>query len=135
MSDKLKNLQKLNLLVDSIKMKLFIFLCVVYCLADITNNVPPAGTKLECTGSDLNARAGPCTNQGVVGKLQFGAEVKSLGEAKNGCGCTWWKVQASFGTCWVASDFLRIPGQNPNLCYPVKRNSFLSESGNHMLFK
>jgi hypothetical protein len=106
-------------------MKTFI-ICLLLALHFASSKVlvPPVGTTLESTGNNVNARSGPCTNHGIVGSLNVGNKVKSLGEEKEGCGYKWWKIQASFGQAWVVSNYLKISGGNsPKLCFPLKQNS------------
>ena len=105
---------------------LFVLFVVQICLS----KPPPSGTILECTGTGVNARAGPCTNQRVIGVLNKGTKVTSLGQEQTGCGHTWWKVKASFGDSWVASNYLQTTQTPKDLCFPLKQNSLSRVSVN-----
>eukprot|EP01080_Neovahlkampfia_damariscottae_P003121 gene3121-5291_t len=111
-------------------MKWLTLFVVFFVIQTCLSKPPPSGTILECTGSNVNARAGPCTNQRVVGQLNIGTTVTSLGQEQTGCGYTWWKVKASFGNAWVASNYLKTRQTPSGLCFPVKQSSFSRVSVN-----
>jgi len=87
--------------------------------------VPPSGTPLESTGSDVRCRNKPCTDGGVVAVFQVGTRSTSLGRESTGCGYTWWNVRTGNNQeCWTASNYLKPVGALPDLCFPVKQDSF-----------
>jgi len=92
---------------------------------------PPNGTPLSVTGSDVNCRAGPCTDQRVVTVLQAGNRVTSLAEERTACGHTWWRVRGGFGDGWVASQYLARDSPNNDLCFPLKQASLNYISQNY----
>lgn len=53
------------------------------------------------TGSEVNLRSGPGTDQGIVGTLDKNADVTILGKSKG-----WYKVQTAVGTGYVSADYL-----------------------------
>lgn len=86
--------------------------------------VPPTGTILEVTGTDVRCRATPCTDGRIITTLQPSNKVTGQGEGKTACGFTWWRVKGGQCDGWVASNYLRRQGTAPNLCFPLKQNSF-----------
>jgi murein DD-endopeptidase MepM/ murein hydrolase activator NlpD len=92
---------------------------------------PPNGAALECTGADVRCRATPCTDGRIITTFQNGAKMTSMGQERTACGYTWWQVKGTFGEGWVASNYLRQPGQPGNeLCFPLKQGSFSRVSVN-----
>jgi hypothetical protein len=63
------------------------------------------GATLEAT-TGVNIRAGPCTNQAIVGGLAAGQRTTYTGRTQAGCGYTWYSIPNG----WVASNFVREVG-------------------------
>jgi predicted chitinase len=72
-----------------------------------------AGVTLSATSS-LNVRSGPCTNKAVVRTVSAGTTMKTTGWSGSACGYTWYGVQGSFGTGYVASSFVKQGGSSPS---------------------
>jgi len=67
------------------------------------------GATLQATTA-VNVRNGPCTSNGIVRLLQAGQTVTYTGTTKSGCGYTWYSVKGSFGSGYVASNYVKVSG-------------------------
>jgi len=63
------------------------------------------GATLQAT-TGVNIRAGPCTNQRIVGSLSPGQRTTYTGRTQSGCGYTWYSIPSG----WVASNFVKEVG-------------------------
>jgi hypothetical protein len=58
----------------------------------------------------LNVRKEPCTTGALIKTIPAGTRVKYEGQAVTNCGYKWYKISASFGIGWAASNWLVKPG-------------------------
>ena len=66
-------------------------------------------TVVVITGSEVNVRSGPGTNQDKLGKVTKGQTFKYLGSTTNSTGNLWYKIQyTSSKTGWVTSDYAKL---------------------------
>ena len=63
------------------------------------------GATLQTTTA-VNVRSGPCTTNSIVTSLSAGEQVQYTGQAASGCGYTWYGVKGSFGSGYVASNYV-----------------------------
>jgi uncharacterized protein YraI len=78
--------------------------------ADAGATPPPAGTfqngdRVRAT-ENLNMRSNPGTDSSVVRLLPAGTTGTVVGGPGSGSGYTWWRIETSYGTGWVAEDWL-----------------------------
>lgn len=65
------------------------------------------------TTEAVNMRSAPSTTGTVVAVLQAGTIGTVVDGPRTGSGYTWWRVETSQGTGWVAEDWLESAGSDP----------------------
>ncbi len=64
------------------------------------------GDTVRTTDGNLRLRSSPSTSGGVITMLPAGTTGTVLEGPRTGSGYTWWRIETSFGTGWVAENWL-----------------------------
>lgn len=107
----------------------YTFVTVPQMATPCAKPAPPAkgrfstGDSVKTTDA-LNLRSGPSTGYGVIAVLPNGATGTVVGGPKTAAGFTWWQLRTSFGTGWVAEDWLTKGGDSSRPAPPASTGKF-----------